>query len=186
MGTTTSLLDKENQFILEQVGSLEKAAYTIRDNAIKRAQRKFPARLQKVELAELLGYRNFVDYFRHAIAQEVAQVLAAYDQHIQAVYLFEESTNPDAETEDYLPHVDLTIHLLVKVTSGSAALEAFITSLDRALTEVLRELPSPVFATYTSFLDVIAVTQRDILDGRGYAVLLSSIYAPPQIVWQRQ
>lgn len=54
-------------------------------------------------------------------------MLAAYDHHIRAVYLFEESTNPDAETEDYLLHVDLTIHLLVKVTSGSAALEAFVT-----------------------------------------------------------
>jgi hypothetical protein len=186
MGTTTSLLDEENQFTLEQVGSLEKTAYAIRDNAIKHAQRKFPMRLQKAGLAGLLGYRNFVDYLKHAIAQEVAQVLATYDQHIQAVYLFEESTNPDAETEDYLSYVDLTIHLLVKVTSGSAALEAFITSLDRAITEVLRKLPSPAFASYTSFLDVLLVTEHDIQDGRGYAVLLSSIYAPPQKVWQRE
>ncbi|MGB3717284.1 MAG: hypothetical protein WA996_22910, partial [Candidatus Promineifilaceae bacterium] len=100
-------------------------------------------------------------------------------------YLFEETANPDAETEDYLSIVDLTIHLLASVTSASAALEAFVTSVDRALTEVLCELPSNAFSRRTSILNVIPITEIDIEEGRGYAVLLSSIYARPLRIWQR-
>ena len=133
----------------------------------------------------MLERRDFVDYFEYALVQEVAQVIAAYDQRVQAVYLFEETANPNAETEDYLSNVDLTVHLLASVTSASAAQEAFVTSVDRALTEVLRKLPSDAFSRRTSFLNVIPITEDDIEERRGYAVLLSSSYARPLRIWRR-
>jgi hypothetical protein len=177
--------DIETQLDRKQVSSLVEAAETIKDNALNLARKNTHPREQDVELSKLLKRRDFVDYFKHALAQEVSQVIATYDKRVQAVYLFEESTNPDAETEEYLHFVDLTIHLLALVTSASAALEAFATSLDRALTEVLSEIPSDAFARRTSFLNVMPITESDIEEGRGYAVLLSSIYAPPLKIWQR-
>jgi hypothetical protein len=169
----------------KQVSPLLETAETIRGNALNLAREKLLPREQDVELAKLFERRDFVDYFKYALAQEVAQVIATYDQRVQAVYLFEESANPDAETEEYLQFVDLTIHLLALVTSASAALDAFVASLDRALTEVLSELPSDAFARRVSFLDILPVTESDIEEGRGYAVLLSSIYARPLKIWQR-
>ena len=138
-----------------------------------------------MDLAILFERRDFVDYFKYALAHEVAQVIATYDQRVQAVYLFEESANPDSETEDLLLSVDLTIHLLALVTSATAALKAFVLSLDRTLTEALSELPSNAFARRTAFLNVVPITRDDVEQRRGYAILLSSIYAPPLKIWQR-
>jgi len=177
--------DTETQLDRKQVSSLVEAAENIRDNALNLARKKTHPREPDVEMAKFLERRDFVDYFKHGLAQEVSQVIATYDQRVQAVYIFEESANPDAETEEYLQFVDLTIHLLVLVTSASAALESFVTSLDRALTEALNELPSDPFAMRSSFLNVMPITENDIKDGRGYAVLLSSIYARPLKIWQR-
>jgi hypothetical protein len=180
-----SLSDTEIQLDKKQVSSLLETAETIRANALKLARKKLRLREQDGELANLFERRDFVEYFKHALALEVSQVIATYDQRVQAVYLFDESANPDADTEDYPSFVDLTIHLLALVTSASAALEAFVNSLDRTLTEVLSELPSNAFARRTSFLNVIPINESDIDEGRGYAVLLSSIYARPLKIWQR-
>ena len=185
MYTEVSLSDTETQLDKRQVSRLFETAETIRGNALNLARKKLLPREQDAELAKLFERRDFVEYFKYTLAQEVAQVIATYDQRVQAVYLFEESANPDAETEDYLLSMDLTIHLLALVTSASAAHEAFVTSLDRSLTEVLSELPSKAFARRTSFLNVVPVTKNDIEEGRGYAVLLSSIYARPLKIWQR-
>jgi hypothetical protein len=185
MYTEVSLSDTEIQPVDKQVSFIFETAETIRENALIQAREKMLPRDKDAELGKLLERRDFVDYLKHALAQEVAQVIASYDQRVQAVYLFEESTNPDAETEDYLPSMDLTLHLLALVTSASAAFESFVSSLDRALTEVLLELPSREFARRTSFLDVLPVTEHDINQGQGYAKLLSSIYARPLKIWER-
>jgi hypothetical protein len=168
-----------------QYSSLVEAAETMRDNAVDLAREKMGFYQQEADLTILLGRRDFVEYFKYALAKEVAQMIATYDQRVQAVYLFEETANPDSETEDYLSVPDLTIHLLAKVTSASAALEAFISSIDRALTEILRDLPSDRYTNRTSFLHVIPVTDEDIKENQGYAVLLSSFYARPLRIWQR-
>ncbi len=180
-----SVSETEIQVERKRMSSLAEAAETIQDNALNLARKKMRPREQDAGLEKLLDRRDFVDYFKYALAQEVAQVIATFDQHVQAVYLFEETANPDAETEDYLSNVDLTIHLLASVTSTSAALESFVTSIDRALTDVLKELPSDAFAKRTSILNVIPITESDIEEGRGYAVLLSSIFARPLRIWQR-
>ncbi len=185
MYTEISLSDTERRSDERQISSIFETTETIRDNALNRARKKILPREQDVELSKLLERRDFVDYLKHALAQEIAQVLASNDQRIQSIYLFEESTNPDAETEDYLSSVDLTVHLLALVTSATAALEAFIASLDRALTEALSELPSSEFSRRTSFLDVLPVTESDVEQGQGYAILLSSIYARPLKIWER-
>ena len=185
MYTEVSLTDTEERADQRQVSSMFETVETIRGNALNRARTKMPPLDQDAELAELLQRRDFAEYLKHAIAQEVAQVLATNDERVQAIYLFEESTNPDAQTEDYLPFVDLTVRLLALVTSPSAAFEAFVASLDRILTKVLCELPSTEFARRTSFLDVLPVTQSDVEQGHGYARLLSSVYARPLRIWER-
>jgi len=185
MLTKVSLPEQKRQFEEIQVSSLMDTAETIKENALKQATMKVRPRDWKNDLAKLLARRDFVSYFNDALSLEVAKVIASYDKRVQAVYLFNESANPDAQTEDYPSSIDLTIHLLTLVTSASAALDAFITSLDRTLTEVLNDLPSEQFAGRTSYLNVLPITEADIEERRGYAVLLSSIYARPLKIWQR-
>jgi hypothetical protein len=181
-----SLPEQKRRFEEVQVSSLEDTAETIKEIALKQATMKVRPRDWQNDLTKLLARRDFVAYFNDALSLEVAKVIASYDKRVQAVYLFKESANPDAQTEDYPSSMDLTIHLLTLVTSASAALEAFITSLDRTLTEALNDLPSEQFAGRTSYLNVVPITEVDIEERRGYAVLLSSIYARPLKIWQRE
>jgi hypothetical protein len=74
---------------------------------------------------------------------------------------------------------------LVQVAKPSAALEVLIVSLDKELTAKLRALPSTRFAERASVLDVNLLTEEDVRLGTGYAVMLSSVFAPPLKVWQR-
>jgi hypothetical protein len=181
----TTRTDERTELEDWQLSPLSETAKAICDKAFNLARAKLPLWQQEIELDELLQRHDFVGYFKHAMSMEVAQVIAAYDRHALALYLFEESANPDAQTEEYPANIDLTIHLLTLVTSASAALEAFVTSLDRALVENLHKLPLPAYAGRTSILDVIPVTQRDVQNRRGYASLLSSFYARPIKLWER-
>lgn len=186
MYTEMSRVDLNEVPVWEQTGTLTEAAETLQRNALTLARAKLPVRQQDLSLPELLRDRAFVDYFKYAMAQEVAQVIATYDQRTLAVYVFDESANPDAETEDYAPTLDLTVRLLVLVAARTAALEAFIQALDRVLTSTLQELPSALLARRTSILNIIPVTEDDVQEGRGYATLLSSFYARPVRIWQRE
>ena len=149
MLTEVSLPEQKTQFDEVQVSSLADTAETIKKIALDQARTMVRQRDRQNDLANLLARRDFVGYFNDALSLEVAKVIASYDQRVQAVYLFNESANPDAQTEEYLSSIDLTIHLLILVTSASAALDAFITSLDRTLTETLIDLPSEQFAGRT-------------------------------------
>ena len=73
----------------------------------------------------------------------------------------------------------------MRVATSSAALEAFIAALDRALTDSLKGLPSPLFAERKFTLDVSLITEKDVRLGLGPAGLLSAIFTPPIKVWQR-
>lgn len=167
-----------------QVTRFQEAAETIRDNALNAARLRLPARQQEASLAGLLQIPVFLNSFKYGLAQGVTNVIVANDGNVQSIHLFEESTNPDSETEEVLA-LDMTVHLLLLVNSNSAALDAFIESLDRTLTELINELPSPLLAKRTSILNVIPITQEDVDNKQGYGALLTSMFARPVKLWAR-
>ena len=85
----------EHEVERDRVSSLVEAAETITENAIDEAREKMGFYEQEAALEILLKRKDFSEYFKYALAQEVAQVLGAYDQLVESVYLFEESDNPD-------------------------------------------------------------------------------------------
>lgn len=172
-------------FTTSQVTRLQEAAETICDNALLAARSGLLARRQDEDLGKLMQDFAFLNSLKYGLAEGVTNVLVANDGNIQAIYLFEEATNPDSETEEALVP-DMTIHLLLLVNSNSAALDAFVESLDRALTEVVRDLPSPLLDKRTSILNVIPITQEEVDAKKGYGVLLSSIFARPVKLWARK
>ena len=185
MATTvipTQLAQKKTDEIC--VLPLDEVAETIRDDALEIANERLSAPFKGLELKRLLRRPDYVDNFKYGLALGVANMLSANDPQVQAVFLYEPSDNPDSELGSDLP-VEGTVHILVVVKSPSAALKALIASLDRALTASLMSLPSPAFAERESLLDANLLTQADIEQGRGYALLLSSMFAPPIRVWQR-
>lgn len=178
-------LNTKNQQYKGQARSLFETAETIQINALNQARSELLPRERDMQLAKLLERRDFVDDFKRALAQEIAQVIAAYDHRVQAVYLMGEPTNTLQRPEEELLSGDLTIQLFTLVSTASAAFLSFVASLDRALTIVLNELPAKAFGMSNSFLEVVPVTESDIEHGWGYALLFSSIYGRPTEIWQR-
>jgi len=183
---TTILSEEKVAFApTRKVLPMRDLAETLRDDALTQARGKFSALQRGADLRALLDLPGFLDAFKHALACGIAKALAENAQFVQAVYTYDPSINPDCESGEDLP-VSATVHLLVLVSKSSAALEALIVSLDEALTGKLRELPSNKFAQRTSVLDVNLLTEQDVQRGVGYAALLSSVFAPPIRIWQRQ
>jgi hypothetical protein len=168
-----------------QLTRLREAAETIRDNALSAARSRLPARQQDAPLADLLRLPAFLNSLKYGLAEGATNVIVANDGNVQAVYHFEESANPDSETEEALTP-DVGVHLLLLVDSNSAALHAFIQSLDGTLAGLMRELPSPALAKRTSILNVIPITQEDVDNKCGYGALLSSMFARPVKLWARK
>jgi hypothetical protein len=167
-----------------QATDLQVMTTLIRDGAIDWARGKLPAIHQGLELAALLQRNDFFDYFKYALANGVAEALAMNDANVHEVYICDPTLNPDCEMGADIP-MDGGLHLIVRVTTVSAALESFIAALDRALLDDLRELPTPVYAGRSFLLDANIVTEEEIREGTGYARMLSSMYAPPIKVWAR-
>jgi hypothetical protein len=178
-------LQLDTEQTTKQVPYLEDVTETIRDDAIEQARSKLSPFHSDLSLEQLLGNHSFVDYFKYGLASGAAKALAANDQHVQAVYIFDPSTNPDGEAGDSAP-IDMTMHLIVKVSRSSAALEAFIDSLDKAMVRSLQSLPSPLLQERMYILDVTTVTVEDVQRRVGYAALLSSMYAPALKIWERE
>jgi hypothetical protein len=165
------------------VWPIDEVAETIRDDAVEFARQQVDG--EDAGLMSLLGRRDFLEIFKYGLESKIAEVLAATDRNVLAVYAVEADLNPEAEISGELP-LDVTAHLLVHVSVPSAALQAFIGALDRALLASLKELPSPLFRERAFILDVNLITEQDIQQRIGFAKLLTSPFAPPLKVWQRE
>jgi hypothetical protein len=161
-----------------QVSTLGELAKTIRASAVVEALSDRRSYATNEALLELELSRPVVrEAVKDGLARGVARALLAHDPQVQAIYAYDPSANPDSEAGDDRPF-DATIHLLAIVTAPSAALQAFIAALDRALTESLKELPSPIFQIRESVLDINLITRQDVQERKGYAGLLSATFAP--------
>lgn len=170
--------------VTPRVTQSHEIADTIQEDALKQAHAKLAPFQRSLDLEALFQRHDFFDGFKYSVAKSVSNVIADHDSNAKAFYLFDPSTNPDVETGEYLP-MEATIHLLLLVERPSAGLEAFIASLDRALTQSLKALPSPMLATTSSILNIILITEEDIKHRRGYAALILSLFAPPLKIWSR-
>lgn len=167
-----------------QAAYLHELAQKICDDAVNQAYTKLTPIQQNLSLKHLFQQHDFIKSFKYNLARGVAQTLALHDKRVQAVHLFEPSLNPDAEVSGELAF-EATIHLLVVVETPSAALNAFVTSLDHGLSHCLGHLPSTLFTQRPLILDVNLVTKEAVERQRGLGAMLSSVFAPPLKLWER-
>src|SRR5512139_1369203 len=108
------------------VSPIDEVAETIRADAVDFARQRVDG--EDAGLMSLLDRRDFFESFEYGLVSKVAEVLAATDRYVLAVYTFDVDMNPDAEIGGELP-LDATARLLVHVSKPSAALRAFIDAL---------------------------------------------------------
>jgi hypothetical protein len=183
MSSVVETPQKKATVSLKKATDLSEVAKVTRDAALDFARSKLPPIKQDQELETLFQQRDFLCAFKHGLVESTCHVIGDYDTKALESYYFEPCTNPDAQSGEDIP-IDGTLNIILVVMSKTAGLEAFINSLDRALTKTLKELPLPLLDSYDSVLNVIPVTAEDIEKGKGYATLLSSVHAPALKVWE--
>lgn len=166
-----------------QVTQLDELAKDLLQVTIQQTQIKMPVMLKQEPLEVLFQNTTFLDHFKYTLAEVLSVELANKDSAVQAVYLHEPDMNSDAAS-GIMP-IDPCLHLLCVVEKSSAGLESFIEAINHALTEEARDLPSPRYEKLSEILDVMLITAKDIEKRTGYALLLSSMYAPPLNVWKK-
>jgi hypothetical protein len=122
-------------------------------------------------------------YCTYGMAKSVAASLAAMDDNVKSVYIYDcDATPQDACLGSFSQSVPL-VHLIVWTERKTAALSAFIGVLDRALTQTYADLLGK--HQVTSLLDVQVIDDDDVERRAGYAALLGSIHHRPMQIWAR-
>jgi hypothetical protein len=181
MTTVSTQLNAEKAKVI----NIKDTAEEIINQSINEARKKTSRFNQDKDLSILLHDKVFTDQFHYSLAENIAGEISKKDESIESVYLFDPSANPGLESGEYLP-IDPCLHLLLVVDKISAGLDAFLAAYDRAITEAINKIPSPIYSEIQSFMDVILITNQDIESRKGYAALISSIYSPPLRVWAKE
>lgn len=169
-----------------EVSTVAEIAETVRNEALTLAYKGFADAPPDGDLQKLLASPAFVNHVKYRLAIAVANVLGTYDRRVLSVhYVYNTAPDPDAPVDPDAPG-DPLLHLLVLITSPTAALEAFVRGLDRALVHSLRQLPSPEFAGLTTVLDIKLFAEEESRRGTGWTAHLRSEFAPPVPLWERE
>lgn len=172
-----------NLAILNMV-QLQEIAETICVDALERAYppptRSKPSR----DRQKLLQDPSFLQRFKVGLANGLTASLAAYDHRVLSASLFEGTLNPYSQTAFCSPAENNT-HLLILVSKRSAALCVLATALDQALVREIQKLLPSLSKQQRLSLNPIFITEADVMQHKGYAMLLSSTFVPPLTVWKQ-
>jgi hypothetical protein len=151
------------------------AANDICEKALNDAKEHLHPLMRTVELRHLRKRNEFVEAFKSALAQRIAERLAVWQPGVLAVFQFDESWR-DA-------FWDGSIHLLVKVPRLSDAIKTLGKKLDRSLTGCLKGLGWSRFRGRQSMLEVQQVTLNELRHGVSYGAMFHAFYNVPVEVW---
>lgn len=165
-----------------QVIDLGERAKSLTEIAINEARLKMPKVYDELDLPALMTDVMYIENLKIALANLVAEEIADNDPSVEKIYAFNPELNPGSHSDPSTP-IDLSIHMLCVVEKSSAAVNALISSLDRGIAAAIRELPTNWYNQLETVLDVIIISNKDIQERKGYATLLSSVYAPPLRIW---
>ena len=181
---TITLLDRQDPAAPDtsRVSRSDEIAHAIVDQALASARAHLGPGQPLAEFDGLALRPGFFGQFSRNLTVGVAQALASNDQRVLAVYAYEAAPRSGAGARALSGAL---VHLLVLVTAPSAALEAFVASLNRALGARLSALPGAQLRPPGPVLDINVVTEQEVRQEVGIARLLSAVL-PPVKLWQRK
>lgn len=163
---------------------LQDITETICAKALERARPSAALTKEKPALEELLQDPTFIQRFKVGLAYEAANLLAASDNRVYSIYLLEASATLPMR-RDASSSSTPNIHLIVLVEQRSAALHALATALDQALVREVRKFPASALLEDKSLINPLFITEKEVAQRKGYAVLLSSTHRPILTIWKR-
>ena len=153
------------------------AATDICEKALNDAKEQLHPLIRNTDPFQLRKRSEFVQAFKLALAQHIAQKLASWMPGLDAVFQFEESWIDNRHAWDG------SIHLLVKVPHVSNTIKTFGKRLDQNLTACLKQLGWARFRTQQSLLEIQQVTSSELRHGIGYGAMFYAVYSVPVKVW---
>ena len=165
---------------------LQEIAETICADALECARPPTTRSRHESSLKDLLQNPTFLQRFKVGLAKGLVDLLAAHDERVLSAYLFKETARSYTQTESrLLPPVKT--NLLILVRNRSAALHVLATALDEALVREVQKLPLPpsLLNQHETLLNPVFITEADMAQHKGYAMLLSSALVPPLTIWRR-
>ncbi len=125
-------------------------------------------------------------YLTYALSKEIGEYLGGIDNSVQAVYSYEpEYSTGGFHLDGHAPAIDQGINLIVSVDRKNAALASIVASLEDAVREAMKPLACSRATASCHALDVKVADAEEVTSRRGYGALLSSLHAPPLMLWAR-
>src|SRR5215216_5261341 len=165
------------EVMLPATKDIEHAANEITEQAILDAKEQLHPLLRNLEVDRLRQRREFVQAFKHALEERIAQKLAHWQPGVEAVFQFDEVWMETRETWDG------SLHLLVKVPHLSDRLKTIARQLDQSLTYYLKQLGWSPFYKHQSILEVQQVTPKELRYRISYGAMFCAVHSVPVQVW---
>jgi hypothetical protein len=148
------------------------------------ADKKFRGETESALQALRQGRCDICGYVAGSLVQQIGQYLGQMDRTVKAVYAYE------PERGSLRPEIGRQaarrgINLIAWVERKSAALGALAATLETVLAERRRRFGCKNATAACFVLDVEMVDDKDVLDRRGYGVLVNSLYVRSSQVWSR-
>lgn len=159
---------------------LGQAANDICEKSLNDAKAQLHPLLREAELYRLDQRREFIEAFKNALEARIARHLVLWQPDVQAVFRFDETPVQNAAAWDG------SIHLLVKVTQLSNAVQALGKKLDQSLTRYLKHIGWTRFQKRKSILEIQQVTTNEIRHGISYGAMFYAVHTVPVKVWPRE
>jgi hypothetical protein len=128
------------------------------------------------------GDRTACGHCQYSIAQQVGAALAALDDNVRSVYMFEYDATPEDICFSEAAQTPL-LHLIVWTERKTKALNSLVTMLERALAQSYARLIG--LRQLQHLLDVQVVDDGEVKGRIGYGALFSSLHHRPLKVWER-
>ena len=165
------------EMVVPATKDFEHAASEIAEKALMDAKENLHPLLRNAEFNQLRRRTEFIQAFKRALEQRIAQKLAAWQPGVQAVFQFDESWTEARNSWNG------SIHLLVNLPRQSNTLKTIGKRLDQNLTQYLKQLGWSRFRKHHSLLEIQQVTPDELRHGVSYGAMFYAVYSVPVKVW---
>ena len=156
---------------------LEQVARVLCERALNDAKSQLHPLLRYVELSRLDYRAEFLLAFKGALEKRSARKLAVWLPNVQAIFQFDETRVANMECWDG------SIHLLVKISRLSNAVDVLGKQLNSGLVRYLTQVGWQRFRACRPVLDVQQVTISELRHAVGYGAMFCAVYTAPVQVW---
>jgi len=152
------------------------------------ADKKYSGDVREATLALRQGRCDICGYLSESLINQVGEYLGKVDRTVRAIYRYEpEYITMRPTTSNHAKNGRRGgINLVAWVDRKSAALNALGDTLETVLSESRRKIGCRNAQPACFTFDVQLVDQKDVIERRGYGVVVNSMYVRSNQVWVRE